>query len=199
MNNGLGIGWLLILGLGLILLIIVFSYKKCPSSQVMVVSGAFLGKDRKGVKRRVRYTHAGSIYVIPFFQKYEFLDLHPIQFKMKLRLLSKEKIPVDVFSNFTIGISSEAGVMENAAKTLLGVSHDKIREMAKDIIKEQLNLEVSRLTKVTIEELKYDKKMERFLDRLCDEIEREFKKIGLWLINININEIKESSLSASDL
>ena len=44
--------------------------------------------------------------------------------------LSKQHIRVDVPSRFTVGISTENGVMQNAAERLLGIKIDEIKQIA---------------------------------------------------------------------
>lgn len=44
--------------------------------------------------------------------------------------LSKQNIRVNVPSRFTIGISTEPGVMENAAERLLGLDLERVKELA---------------------------------------------------------------------
>ena len=48
------------------------------------------------------------------------------------RALSKQNIRVNTPSTFTVGISTEPGVMENAAERLLGLNMQAIREQASE-------------------------------------------------------------------
>ena len=57
--------------------------------------------------------------------------------------LSKQNIRIDVPSRFTVGISVENGVMQNAAERLLGLKLSEIQELAKDIIFGQLRLVIA--------------------------------------------------------
>lgn len=68
--------------------------------------------------------------------------------------LSRQNIRVDVPSRFTVGISTEQGVMQNAAERLLGLSLASIQELAKDIIFGQLRLVVATMD---IEEINTDR------------------------------------------
>ena len=54
--------------------------------------------------------------------------------------LSRQNIRIDVPARFTVGISTEAGTMQNAAERLLGLKLTEIQELAKDIILHQYTL-----------------------------------------------------------
>ena len=102
--------------------------------------------------------------------------------------LSRQNIRVDVPSRFTVGISTEQGVMQNAAERLLGLSLASIQELAKDIIFGQLRLVVATMD---IEEINTDR--DKFLEAVSRNVETELKKIGLRLINVNVTDISDES------
>ena len=87
-----------------------------------------------------------------------------------------------------MGISTESGVMENAAERLLGLSKDSIHDLAKDIIFGQLRLVVAMMD---IEEINSNR--DKFLANVASNVEAELKKIGLKLINVNVTDIKDES------
>ena len=126
---------------------------------------------------------------MPVFQSFEFLDLTPISIEVNLtNALSKQNIRVDVPSRFTVGISTERGIMTNAAERLLGLQLEEIRELAKDIIFGQLRLVIATMD---IEEINTDR--DKFLAAVSSNVESELKKIGLRLINVNVTDIKDES------
>ena len=102
--------------------------------------------------------------------------------------LSKQNIRVNVPSRFTIGISTEPGVMQNAAERLLGLAMGDIQELAKEIIFGQLRLVVASMD---IEEINNDR--DKFLTNISQSVESELKKVGLKLINVNITDIVDES------
>lgn len=122
-------------------------------------------------------------------QAYQFLDLTPMSLQVDLvNALSRQNIRVDVPSRFTVGISTEQGVMQNAAERLLGLSLASIQELAKDIIFGQLRLVVATMD---IEEINTDR--DKFLEAVSRNVETELKKIGLRLINVNVTDISDES------
>lgn len=163
-------------------------YKKCPADKVLVVYGK-VGKGTEGGIRSAKCVHGGASFIWPVIQSYEFLDLTPMSIEVNLtNALSKQNIRVDVPSRFTVGISTEPGIMQNAAERLLGLKHETIKELAKDILFGQLRLVVATMD---IEEINADRDM--FLTNISKNVEAELKKIGLKLINVNVTDIKDES------
>lgn len=178
---------LIAVGLGIlfvfILLVVFFRrYKRCPSDRVLVVYGKVGGGSAKCI-------HGGAAFVWPVFQDYEYLDLTPMSIEVMLTsALSKQNIRVDVPSRFTVGISTEPGIMNNAAERLLGLTMQSIHDLAKDIIFGQLRLVVATMD---IEEINSNR--DKFLANVASNVEAELKKIGLKLINVNVTDIKDES------
>lgn len=170
------------------IIIILSRYRKCPSDKVMVIYGK-VGSDKDGQARSARCIHGGAAFIIPVLQSYQYLDLTPISISVDLtQALSKQNIRIDVPSRFTVGISTEAGVMQNAAERLLGLGLKEIQELAKDIIFGQLRLVIATMD---IEEINTDR--DKFLLAVSNNVEIELKKIGLRLINVNVTDINDES------
>ncbi|PKM72005.1 MAG: flotillin [Firmicutes bacterium HGW-Firmicutes-16] len=176
-----------VLALSLVLFI-VRRYKRCPSDKVMVIYGK-VGSDKDGSARSAKCIHGGAAFIWPVFQSYEFLDLTPLSISVDLEnALSRQNIRINVPSRFTVGISTEIGVMQNAAERLLGLKLDEVQELAKDIIFGQLRLVVATMD---IEEINTDR--DKFLEAVSRNVEGELKKIGLRLINVNVTDISDES------
>ena len=171
-----------------LLLVLLTRYKKCPSDKIMVIYGQ-VGRNKDGSSKSSICIHGGAAFVWPLVQAYQFLDLTPMSLQVDLvNALSRQNIRVDVPSRFTVGISTEQGVMQNAAERLLGLSLASIQELAKDIIFGQLRLVVATLD---IEEINTDR--DKFLEAVSRNVETELKKIGLRLINVNVTDISDES------
>ena len=157
-------------------------YKRCPSDRVLVVYG------KVGGGGSARCIHGGAAFIWPVFQDYAFMDLTPISIEVNLTNALSKNIRVDVPSKFTVGISTEAGVMENAAERLLGLQRQDVHALAHDIIVGQMRLVVAMMD---IEEINTNR--DKFLLNVSHNVEAELKKIGLKLINVNITDIKDES------
>ncbi len=170
----------------LIVAVFIFSivkrYKRCPSDRILVVYGRTGGGSAKCI-------HGGGAFIWPIIQDYEYLDLTPISIEVNLtNALSKQNIRVNVPSRFTIGISTEPTVMQNAAERLLGLNGEAIRELAQEIIFGQLRMVVASMD---IEEINSDR--DKFLTHITHNVEVELQKVGLKLINVNITDIHDES------
>lgn len=168
--------------------VILSRYKRCPSDKILVIYGK-VGNGADGTSRSAKCIHGGAAFIWPIVQAYEFLDLTPMSLSVDLRnALSRQNIRVDVPSRFTVGISTEAGVMQNAAERLLGMKLDEIKQIAEDIIFGQMRLIIATMD---IEEINTDR--DKFLDAVSSNVETELKKIGLRLINVNVTDITDES------
>jgi len=164
-------------------IIVIRRYKRCPSDRILVVYG------KVGGGQSAKCIHGGAAFIVPIIQDYEFLDLTPISIEVNLvNALSKQNIRVNVPSRFTIGVSTEPGIMQNAAERLLGLNQDNIQDLAQEIIFGQLRLVVASMD---IEEINNDR--DKFLTNISQSVETELKKVGLKLINVNITDIVDES------
>lgn len=180
---------LVIVILALVLAMLILNrYRKCPSDRVMVIYGK-VGKNSDGTTRSARCIHGGAAFVVPVIQSYEYLDLTPISIQIDLEsALSKQNIRINVPSRFTVGISTEPEIMQNAAERLLGLTLRDIENLAQDIITGQLRLVIATMN---IEEINADR--DKFLTEVASNVESELKKIGLRLINVNVTDINDES------
>ncbi len=170
------------------LLVVLARYRRCPSDKVLVIYGK-VGTNKDGTTRSAKCIHGGAAFIWPVIQSYEYLDLTPMSINVDLtNALSHQNIRVDVPSRFTVGISVEPGVMQNAAERLLGLRLNEIQELAKDIIFGQLRLVIATMD---IEEINTDR--DKFLEAVSHNVETELKKIGLRLINVNVTDITDES------
>ena len=181
---------LVVIGVLLFSLIVLLlsRYRRCPSDKVMVIYGK-VGTNKDGSARSAKCIHGGAAFIWPGIQSFEYLDLTPISINVDLtNALSHQNIRVDVPSRFTVGISTEAGTMQNAAERLLGLKMVEVQELAKDIIFGQLRLVIATMD---IEEINTDR--DKFVEAVYHNVETELKKIGLRLINVNVTDITDES------
>jgi flotillin len=182
--------WIWIGLIGAIVLVFLFAaafvvrqYKRCPSNRILVIFG------RVGGQKAAKCLHGGGAFVVPLIQDYAFLALDPLVIDIPLSgALSQNNIRVNVPATFTVGISTDPVLMNNAAERLLGLSETAIREQAQDIILGQLRLVIATLT---IEEINRDR--EKFMTLINENVGQEINKIGLTLINVNVRDITDES------
>jgi flotillin len=186
-------GQYVVIGIALAILfifILIYSllkrYRRCPADHILVIYGKVAGKT---AGRSAKCIHGGASFIWPIIQDYQYLDLTPIPIEVDLRnALSKQNIRVNVPSRFMVGISTEPGIMDNAAERLLGLSQEQIHHLAADIIFGQLRVVIATMD---IEEINSDR--EKFLTNVSEAVEHELIKIGLKLINVNVTDITDES------
>jgi len=165
------------------LIILLSRYKKCPSDRIMVI----YGKTKE--RRAARCIHGGAAFIMPVIQDYGFMSLRPMQIEVNLtNALCKQNIRINVPSVFTVGISTNPELMNNAAERLFGLHPDTIADLAKDIIFGQLRLVIASMT---IEEINADR--DSFLKNIEQNVAEELNKLGLQLLNVNITDITDES------
>ncbi len=174
-------GVIAILAFGFLLL--VTRYKRCASDEILVVYG------RVGGGRASKCIHGGATMVWPLIQDYKKLKLTPLTIPITLdNALSQQNIRISLPSTFTVAISTNPLIMNNAAERLLHLPTNEQEALAKDIILGQLRLTVASLT---IEQINQDR--DSFLELIRDNVGAELHKLGLYLINVNIIDITDES------
>ncbi|MBR5195927.1 MAG: flotillin family protein [Akkermansia sp.] len=158
-------------------------YKMCPSDKILIVYG------NVGAGRSAKCIHGGATFIMPVVQSYAFMDLNPINIDVPLKgALSSQNIRVDVPSSFIVGISTQPEIMQNAASRLLGRTRQDIRDLASEIIMGQMRVVIASLT---IEEINADR--EKLIKGITGGVDVELHKVGLYLINANITDIRDAS------
>ena len=174
-------GVLAIAAFGIIL--VATRYKRCASDEILVVYGRIRGG------KASRCIHGGAVMVWPLIQEYKKISLIPMTISIPLdNALSLQNIRINVPSTFTVGVSTNPLIMNNAAERLLHLTKNDIEAMAQEIILAQLRLTVASLT---IEQINQDR--DAFLELIRDNVGAELHKLGLYLINVNIIDITDES------
>jgi flotillin len=167
----------------LMIMIVASRYKRCPSNRVLVKYG------KVGGAKAANCYHGGGAFIWPLIQDFAYLSLEPLVIEIPLEgALSLNNIRVNVPSTFTVGVSTDPILMNNAAERLLMLDDRKIKEQAQDIILGQLRLVIATLS---IEEINKDR--EKFMALINENVTQEINKIGLELINVNIRDITDES------
>jgi flotillin len=158
-------------------------FRKCKSDEILVIYG------KTGGNRSSHCIQGGAAFVFPIIQGYAYMSLKPLQFDCNLqKALSSQNIRVDVPTTVTVGISTEQDVMQAAAERILGLGRQEIEDLVKDIVYGQMRTIIADMT---IEKLNADR--DEFLVKAKGLIDTELRKIGLYLININITDIRDEA------
>jgi len=158
-------------------------FRRCKSDEILVIYG------KTGGNKSSRCIQGGAAFVIPVLQGYAYMSLKPLQFDCNLqKALSSQNIRVDVPTTVTVGISTEPEVMQAAAERILGMGRQGIEDLVRDIVYGQMRTIIADMT---IEKLNADR--DEFLAKAKGLIDTELRKIGLYLININITDIRDEA------
>ena len=158
-------------------------YRKCKSDEVLVVYGKTSGE------KSAKLYHGGAAFVWPIIQGYEFLTMSTLQIVCKLTgALSAQIKRVGVRTTITVAISTDPEVMQNAAERLLGLLSEDKQNLITDVVYGQMRLVIADMT---IEELNSDR--DKFLSKVRENIDTELRKFGLYLMNINISDIRDAA------
>jgi flotillin len=158
-------------------------FRKCKSDEILVIFG------KTGGNKSAKCIQGGAAFVLPILQGYSYMSLKPLQFECNLqKALSSQNIRVDVPTTVTVGISVEPEIMQAAAERILGLGRSEIEDLVKDIVYGQMRTIIADMT---IEKLNADR--DEFLMKAKGLIDTELRKIGLYLININITDIRDEA------
>ena len=175
----------LVLGLGLFF---ASRYKVCPTNRLLVISGATRLSNEMG-DPLPKVIAGGGTFVWPIIQQFDYLDLAPFTLRVALQdALSAETIRVAVPSAFTLAVGNAAPLKENAATRLLGKTEDEIKSLAAETIVGTLRQVIAIMT---IQEINSNR--DEFRRKIETTLVPELTKLGLALLNVNIQDLRDES------
>ena len=119
-------------------------------------------------------------------QSYQWLDLTPIPVDLGEKEFSpNEKDLVTIVSKLIVGISTETGIMENAAERLLGLHMRAIRDLALRTTEGCMRSFVKELSAEAIQS-----DPDSLIDPLGERLNSVLKDIGLKVINLDVMKIE---------
>ena len=126
-------------------------------------------------------------------QSYQWLDLTPIPVDLgEKEFYPTQKHRVKIVSKLITGISTETGIMENAAERLLGLCLVAVRDLAFGISEGCMRSVVKELG---AEAIKSDP--DSLVDLLGERLNSVFKDVGLKIINLDIQKIEVNLFGVS--
>ena len=152
-------------------------YKKCPPDKIMVIYGKTGGGGRSS-----NCMHGGAAFIWPVIQAYEFLDLTPIKLDIKEQKFSQsDGTTIKLPARCTVGISTEPGVMSNAAERLLGQQLESVKDLAEDIIQSSITHVMDRTETISSNSAKIEA-----IDAIEARAALELTKVGLKIISMEL-------------
>ena len=121
-----GVGIIVVIALVICAAYMAGRYRRCPSDKILVIFGSV------GSNRSAKCIHGGGAFVMPLIQDYSYLSLTPMTINIPLQnALSQQNIRINVPATFTVGISTDETIMNNAAERLLNISMKDVEDLAK--------------------------------------------------------------------
>ncbi len=163
-------------------------YKVCPTNRLLVISGATSLTNEHG-DPLPKVIAGGGTFVWPIIQQYSFLELAPFTLKVALQdALSAETIRVAVPSAFTLAVGNGSPHKENAATRLVGKSEEEIKGLAAETIVGTLRQVIAVMS---IQEINSNR--DEFRRKIESTLVPELTKLGLALLNVNIQDLRDES------
>ena len=165
-------------------------YKRCASDEIIVVFGRVEGGKTSKV------IHGGAVMVWPLIQDYKKLSLVPMYIEIEeTKIQTQDGSESDFPATFTIAISTDPDIMNNAAERLLHLGQNEIERIASEILSSQLRITVESRT---IEQIKQNR--DNFLEALTSNVDSKLNQLGLYLINVNYRlNIRKSQVTFSQV
>jgi len=165
-------------------------YKRCASDEIIVVFGRVEGGKTSKV------IHGGAVMVWPLIQDYKKLSLVPMYIEIEeTKIQTQDGSESDFPATFTIAISTDPDIMNNAAERLLHLGQNEIEGIASEILSSQLRITVESRT---IEQIKQNR--DNFLEALTSNVDSKLNQLGLYLINVNYRlNIRKSQVTFSQV
>ena len=160
----------------------------CPPNQVVI----FSGRKRKladGSQVGYRVVLGGRSVRIPILERVDRMSLLSIPIDLKVaNAYSKGGIPLRVHAIANVKISSDPRVVGNAIERFLGRDPMEIARVAKESLEGHLR---GVLANLTPEEVNEDRL--KFATGLVDEAEADFRKLGLTLDTLKIQNVSDEA------
>ena len=186
MEQAGGLGLIVALAIIFILIIVKKLIIICPPNQIAVISGRNrVLEDGRSVGYRI--LKGGRTLRIPLLEKVSWMDLNTIPLEVSVHnAFSKGAIPLNVQGIANIKISSQEGLLENAAERFLNQPTEHIGKIAKETLEANLR---GVLASMSPEEVNEDRL--KFSQQLIDEADDDIKTLGLALDVLKIQNVTD--------
>jgi flotillin len=160
----------------------------CRPNQLLVFSGKrYTLAD--GTTRGSRVAFSGRHWRTPILEKVDVMDLTAIPIEVHSQgAYSKNNIPLNVRAIATIKISNDLSVVHNAIERFLGQPREALKRVARETLEGNLR---GVLADMTPEEVNEDRL--KFADKLANEVEEDFSKLGLHLDTLKIQHVTDDT------
>jgi flotillin len=165
-------------------------YKTVSPDQAMIVTGSFLGNknalvDESG--RRIKIVRGGGAFILPIFQKAEFLSLlsHKLDVSTP-EVYTEQGVPVMTDAVAIIKIGGSVEDVATAAEQFMGKPTEALKSEAQEVLEGHLR---SILGSMTVEEVYRNR--DKFAQEVQGVAAKDLKKMGLQIVSFTIKDVRD--------
>ncbi|WP_127579573.1 flotillin family protein [Paenibacillus koleovorans] len=165
-------------------------YKTVSPDQAMIVTGTFLGSknaliDESG--RRIKIVRGGGAFILPIFQKAEFLSLlsHKLDVSTP-EVYTEQGVPVMADGVAIIKIGGSVEDVATAAEQYMGKPPEALRSEAQEVLEGHLR---AILGTMTVEEVYRNR--DKFAQEVQGVAAKDLKKMGLQIVSFTIKDVRD--------
>ncbi|MDF2714326.1 MAG: yuaG [Paenibacillus sp.] len=165
-------------------------YKTVSPDEAMIVTGSFLGNknaliDESG--RRIKIVRGGGAFILPIFQKAEFLSLlsHKLDVSTP-EVYTEQGVPVMTDAVAIIKIGGSVEDVATAAEQFMGKPTEGLKSEAQEVLEGHLR---SILGSMTVEEVYRNR--DKFAQEVQGVAAKDLKKMGLQIVSFTIKDVRD--------
>lgn len=165
-------------------------YKTVGPDEGMIVTGSFLGNNHisdDGSGRKIKIVRGGGAFILPIFQKAEFMSL--LSHKLDVttpEVYTEQGVPVIADGVAIIKVGSSTEDVATAAEQFMGKPIESLKSEAQEVLEGHLR---AILGSMTVEEVYRNR--DRFAQEVQGVAARDLKKMGLQIVSFTIKDVRD--------
>ncbi|CAH1053878.1 flotillin family protein [Paenibacillus pseudetheri] len=165
-------------------------YKTVGPDEGMIVTGSFLGNNHisdDGSGRKIKIVRGGGAFILPVFQKAEFMSL--LSHKLDVttpEVYTEQGVPVIADGVAIIKVGSSTEDVATAAEQFMGKPIEALKSEAQEVLEGHLR---AILGSMTVEEVYRNR--DRFAQEVQGVAARDLKKMGLQIVSFTIKDVRD--------
>ncbi|MEK5023266.1 flotillin family protein [Paenibacillus sp. FSL M7-1046] len=165
-------------------------YKTVGPDEGMIVTGSFLGSNHisdDGSGRKIKIVRGGGAFILPVFQKAEFMSL--LSHKLDVttpEVYTEQGVPVIADGVAIIKVGSSTEDVATAAEQFMGKPIEGLKSEAQEVLEGHLR---AILGSMTVEEVYRNR--DRFAQEVQGVAARDLKKMGLQIVSFTIKDVRD--------
>jgi len=165
-------------------------YKTVGPDEAMIVTGSFLGNRNTLVDeggRKIKIVRGGGAFILPIFQKAEFLSLlsHKLDVSTP-EVYTEQGVPVIADGVAIIKVGGSIEDISTAAEQFLGKPIEALKSEAQEVLEGHLR---AILGSMTVEEVYRNR--DKFAQEVQAVAAKDLKKMGLQIVSFTIKDVRD--------